>query len=749
MIPRRCALGAVRRTAATLLVAATLAPLAPAGPWAGEVAAQAVGDIHGVVRDAGSGRPLAGATVSVLGAAGSTQTLTDGSFVLPFPGANGTLLVEQLGYESTTRVFDGARSPLVIDLEPRPLAMDGLVVTGTLTEREAYRVVRPVNVLSGEALQRKLAGTVAATLRGEPGVWSSSMGPATARPVIRGMGGDRVLILEDGARVGDVSATHPDHAPAVEAASARRLEVVRGPAALLYGSNALGGVVNVVRDEIPTARAMDPYGTATVQSRTVNEAWSGSGSATAEVVDRLPVRAEVSARATDDLHTPEGDLANTDAETLSASLGGAWVLDEGHAGGALRVYRNHYGVPGGFEGGHAAGVRIEMDRVAGRVEAEVRRPDKTVHSIETRAQYSWYEHTEIETGGIFGTLFGRTLASVEGLARTRGVTEEGQGAWGLNASWEDLNFAGNLRTAPSQRYALAGFVVQEVEVGAWRLEGGLRYDHVWIRPDREELDASIGAIRSRTFGSVSGSLGLLYEPVEGLTVGGSLARAFRTPDVHELYSEGPHLAAYSYDVGNPSLAAETGTGLDLFTRLATRRVRGEVTAFLNDIAEYAYAENTGEISRVRLPVYQYRSNDARFVGAEASLDVSVVAGIGLGGSVSWVRGELQGSGDPLPMVPPLHGTVGVEYDGARWFLGSELEWASRQDRVGEFETPTSGYMAVHASAGVRLPMGGGTSVLTLAVENLTDATYRNHLSRVKQLLPEAGRGVSVTYRVAF
>lgn len=721
----------------------------------GQVGAQTLeheDEIEGFVRDAESGAPLAGALVTVLGARRGATTHGDGSFhIAGLPAGVHTVRVERLGYRTRTLEVstEGGGVLLVIELESSPMDISGLVVTGALTERAAAEALRPVNVLSGQDLQRRLQGTVAATLKSEPGVAVTSMGPATARPVIRGLSGDRVLMLEDGGRSGDMSSTGSDHASALDPSSARRIEVVRGPAAILYGSNALGGVINVIRDEVPSDVPHHPTGAVTLQGQSVTGAFGGGAHVRFGVTDHIPVRIEVGGRTSGDLRTPVGRLENTGVDTWNVGAGAAWVEERGHLGGAVRAYQNHYGIPGGFVGGHEAGVRIEMERVSTRVDGRLEGEWGPFRSIDIDGGYTWYRHLEIEPPNIIGTFFKLHTTSGDVLARHDAWGPFSNGAVGARASFEDFTFAGGLSTPNTRRSTLAGYVFEEIDLDPLRIEAGLRYD--WARTDPQEDDpnASIGAIRDRTFHAASGSIGLLYGFGGGFAAGASVARAFRTPDVNELYSEGPHLAAYAFEVGNPSLENEVGTGLDAFVRLDRERVSAELTAFRNDISGYIYPSETGETSRTNLPVYQFRGDDAVLRGFEGRLDWSLVGHLTFHGTLSYVEGRRDSGDTPLPLIPPLQSRLGLEYEHPRWFLRGETMFAGRQDRLDEFETATPGYTVFDLSAGLRVTVGGRLNVLTVSAENLTDREYRNHLSRVKEIMPEAGRGLSVTYRVVF
>ena len=709
--------------------------------------------VHGVVRDAETGAPLAGVVVQLAGARRSALTGSDGSFRLGLVGGNPdrALHVERLGYRSRTveLLGDAGGGRLVVELVPSPIALAGLVATGAITARTAEETLRPVNVVAGEELQGRLDGTVASALAGQPGLAVASMGPSTATPVIRGLGGDRVLVLEDGARVADVSSTGTDHATALDASSSRRVEVVRGPAALLYGSRALGGVVNVIRDEIPTTVPDRISGAASLSGATVSTSATGSVVSTFRVSDRVPLRIEASGRRAGDLKTPAGVLGNTAADTWSAGAGTSYVADWGYAGASFRSYRNDYGIPGGFVGAHQEGVRIEMERASTKFRAVVDQPTRLYERIEVLGAHTWYRHKEIEPPDILGTFFKRQGISAEVLAHHALTGPFSGGAMGLRASREDFSYGGGVQTPDSRRTTLAAFYFREVDLAPVRLEGGLRYDWTKTDPLRDDPHSEIGPVGDRTFQSVSGSLGVLYSAGSGVVLGATAGRAFRTPDVNELFSEGPHLAAYYFEVGNPLLDAETAHGADLFVRYGSDRLRAELTGFYNAISNYVYGRRTGEISRVLLPVYQYYGADAALSGFEAALDWDLGRGWAFHGAASHVRGELQNTGRPLPLVPPLQGRVSVEHEHPAWFVRAEADLAARQGRVDEFEEPTDGYVVFHAAAGVRIALAGRLNVITANLRNATNRTYRNHLSRVKEIMPEAGRGLSIAYRVVF
>ena len=732
-----------RYIAAVLLLGVGVSALAT--PGAAQVPEE--GEVRGIVRSAESGMPLAGATVMVLGTGGGAVTHGDGSFRIAVPDAERyRLRIDRLGYAAVALdVRPGEMA--TVDLEVAAIPLPEVVVTGVLGPTAANEAIQPSTVLAEEELQGQLSATIAQTIASLPGVAVSSMGPGTAQPVIRGLSGDRILMLEDGQRVGDVVNSGPDHATALSPSSARRIDLIRGPSAVLYGSNALGGVINVVREEVPRAVPSRATGFTSLQAQTATRAIGGSSEITVGVTEHVPLRIEASKRQGGDLRTPIGRLAGTQTDMWSASAGTSWVDDWGYAGGALRVHRNDYGIPGGFVGGHTNPVRTEQERFAGRFRSLIR-PGRALEAIEIDAGYTWYRHNEWEPPDILGTLFERQIASGEARARHAQWGPFASGAVGARVSWEQFGFGGALYNPNTRRRTQAVYLLEEIQLDPVSIEAGLRYDRVELEPNEEEL-SDIGHIRARSFGAVSGSLGALLRMTGQLTVGASVGRAFRTPDVHELYSEGPHLAANSFDVGNPSLETETGLGVDVFGRITGQRLSAEVTWFRNAISEYVFPQATGRLSRVRLPIYQFVGEDALMTGFESVFGWAMPAGFRVEAVASYVRGTIRATNEPLPFIPPLEGRLAVGYSPVDWFVEAEARMAGSQERTGQFEQPTDGYTVLGLSGGMRLTFAGRLHVVTLHIENLGDTEYRNHLSRVKEIMPEAARALNVSYRIVF
>jgi iron complex outermembrane recepter protein len=724
------------------------------------------GHIEGVVIEAGTGDPLPAVLVRIAEMRRQELTHEDGSFRLPdiAPGRY-TLVLERLGFRSLRQPVEvraGERVRLRIEMESTPIVIPGLVITGTIGARPHDEVLRPTDVLAGLDLARQLDHTLAGTLERQAGVSSASMGPAPARPVIRGLGGDRILILEDGERVGDVSYTSADHAVALDPISAARVEVVRGPQALFYGSNALGGVINLVREEIPASLPDRLHGRFSLQGQSVNTGAAGEAELTA-ALGTVATRLETSYRGAGDMRTPIGALENTEIRTFGGGVGASHISQRGHLGAAYRLYDSRYGIPPDSVSGHAFGVDVAMRRHALR--GELRRfGGMGPFSLGgADASYTWYHHQELEpsaAGPVLGTEYFLQTGSLQGALEHQGLAFLDRGAVGARGEWRNYEFNTGRAVVRSRELSGAVFFLEETAWHNLLFQAGGRYDWRRIVP-LTEGDERTGPVLTRMFGSVSGSVATLADLGHGVYVGGSVSRAFRTPSSDELFSRGPHLATYTFEVGNPNLREETALGMDALFRVERGDLHVELAAFQNRINGFIQTENTGEL-RQGLFVYRFVNREARFRGWEAVVQTTPVRWLALEMAAASVSASEVDTGEPLPFIPPLNGRVSGRVERASTFAGLGWRGAARQDRVptppediAAFEllppefVPTAGYGVFDATAGYHWSRRGQLHTLTLRVDNVTNVEYRNHLSRLKTFMPEAGRGVTLLYRVSF
>ncbi len=722
--------------------------------WAPLAAAQSTGTIRGRVMDADTGEPVALATVVLVESERGATVHEDGTFELVRVAAGRhTVRAQRLGYDSHARSVE-VRPGAVVELE---LRLHATVYRSRAIEVTADRAAsdEPAadRVLSGRQLRQQLGRTLAETLVNEAGVTQSSMGPAPARPVIRGLGGDRLLILEDGRSTGDLSSSSPDHAVALDPMNAERIEILRGPAALVYASNPAAGVVNVVRGQIPTSKPGHLHGSVSLQGETVNRGLSGGFNLTGPA-GPWAWKTDFSGRTASDMRTPEGPLPNTDGGNLHAALGATRFAASGWWGVSANLLESWYGIPGDFVGAHPNGIRVNMQRHQVDTRGEWQPEGGLFRRVEVLAHGSRYFHEELEYStarrayDIVGTDFVLRGARLQAVAHQRPQGAVVEGRFGWSGTWSRLTVGGFSYTPPATETGIALFGWQKRRWGAWSVETALRVDRFRVSPDREE-DSRIGRIRTRTFTPLSGGLKLMWN--RGLwETGATWLRTARMPSMKELYSEGPHLPAYSYEVGDPDLGVETGSNTDVFLQYASEAAAVRITLFHIRFGGYLYPRNTGEEAVARpLPIYQYTGADAALVGfesvAEWHLSRNWVATV----TASAVEGTLTDSGEPLPFIPPLTGKLDLAHTRGAVTLSSSLRLAAAQERTGAFETPTEGYAVWDLGVQWYGSRGGRLHTVAAKLDNVTDAAYRMHLSRVKAILPEPGRSFNLLYRLYF
>jgi iron complex outermembrane receptor protein len=738
----------------TLGILALVAGMAFTAPAA--ASAQA-GRIEGSVHDA-AGQPVAGAQVLVDGRLRAGSTGADGGFVVQEvqPGAR-RLRVLAMGYapaERTVTVAAGAAGePVRIRLEHTPLTLPGIQVTASPTAGEVGAVAQATSQLAGRALEREMGGTLAHTLRAQPGVAMRSMGPAATMPVLRGLTGDRVLVLHDGQRTGDLAGSADDHGVTVDPLAAQRVEVVRGPATLLYGNNALGGVVNVISDDVPAhvpgraewsagvhSESAYPGGAASLKvTAPLGGAWAGSlrlgGRSTGDV--RIPADAVLGSR-----------LRNTDMESWNGALGIGRAGERLEGGVVARAYRFGYGlpVPPGASPVSLRGRRWEL-----RAGGELRTSSPLAARVRADAAAQDYAHDEIDDAR------DHTLQRFALRTRTAGVRVHQRpggrlldGAWGLSGLWKAYSATGpEALTPPADSRGLGVFGFQELRlVGGASLQLGGRYDDYRIASTASD---KFGAGRARAFRAVSGSAGLRVPLADGWSAAVSTARSFRAPTVEELFSAAAHAGTGAVELGNPTLRAEHGFSVEGVLRAQTPRWTGQVAAYRNRVDDYVYLATRGDtvLYGVRLPVLEYAQGAAVLRGVEGQVEVVAARSLVVGMMGDWLHAE-HADGTPLSFMPPprLGGTV--RWDDGRWMLGADLHHEMRQDRVGAAaELPTPAHTTVRLTAGVRVPWAGSLHSITLRAENLTNEMHREATSRIKDFAPGPGRNLSLLYRVMF
>lgn len=703
---------------------------------------QAVSDVYLLLHP--KGRPREGRDLTAA---------ADGSFLIPdLPWGDYVLNINRTGYRVQileVRVHAEEERNVIVYLQPVVFETAPVVVTGSHMHSRIEPADELSSILRGRELDKELGLTLAATLKNETGLAMRAMGPAPARPVIRGLGGDRVVMSEDGGRTTDLSASSPDHAVTIEPFSVERIEVMRGPIVLTKTPSTLGGIVNVVRHEIPQDRHDNILGSVGFHAESANSGLLGS--AHAEIpLEPFMLRAELSARNAGDLRTPEARLRNSDSRSLDYAIGTSHIHESGFLGVSYRDYSLGYGVPGGFVGAHPQGVDIELERRQMNLRGTQVFDTEMLHDLAVVVNRAYYRHKEFEASGLIGSEYRIVNWNADLRATHHAHGALTGGMLGLDIEHRDFTVGGYVFTSPAVSFGIAPYLFERLRFGDLSIEAALRYSFNQVTPRAEKPDARIGVIRARRFSALSASATFLYELTDIVHLGVNLSRSNRMPTIEELYSEGPHLAAYSYETGNPDLDLERGVGMELFLYHHFESLSFNLNVFRSELESFIVPRNTGRINySTFLPIHATAGVPALFFGAEAQVEWRPWRSLTMQVALSQTQGSFRETGRPLPQIPPLKAMTGVDFRMDTWRFGLEAVMAARQDRVDEFEEPTAGYVIVNGSAQYSFTTGTTVHNVSAVVENLLDQPYRNHLSRIKVILPEAGVNLRFTYRLFF
>ena len=665
---------------------------------------------------------------------------------------------------------------------------DDIVVTAPYVER--LDILSGTSAISGEVLADKTRAQLGDILTSLPGVSATSFSPGASRPVLRGYQGNRVAVLTDGIGNIDASNTSADHAVTIDTLTVERIEVLRGPAVLLFGGQAVGGAVNALDKRIPRSipdedihiDALAGYGSAARD-------WSGGASIDMPLTERVIVHLDGSYRNSDDMrsggyvlspnlraevldfaaeeasegHLEEaseareladqrGQIPNSAVKSWTAGGGIAFIDEGGNLGVSFSIYDTNYGIPARPGASHAhdgeeptegeVPVTIGLRQYRFDLRGEVNLGEGLFEKLRLRAGYADYTHTEFE-GDEVGTVF-----NSQGIEARVELVQNDLGGWrgasGLQYQSRDLEAIGaEAFVPPNTTRQLGLFTLQEYTNGNLDAEIAIRFDTAKLRAD------TLGF--SRTFNNVSAAFGLGYH-IGDLKIGANISRTGRAPAVEELFSNGPHIATQAYEMGDPDLKSERAWNGELYARYETPATAFSATLYTNRFDNFIYEAETGDIED-DLPVFQYFQNDAKVWGIEFQASKRLASfgssDLSVDGVADYTRAKISAGGGDVPRIPPLRLLGGVELTNAHFDLRGEVEFNDDQTKTAAFETPTNGFTLVNASATWR-PFGRDRNIALIAsANNIFDVTARRAASFTKDFVPLTGRDFRVTARVSF
>ena len=646
--------------------------------------------------------------------------------------------------------------------------VEEVVVTSSALRESPLDVAQPTEVLSGDNLRRQIAASLGETLSAQLGVSSTYFGPTASRPIIRGLGGYRVQTLQDGLASLDVAGLSQDHSVTLESVVSQQIEVIKGPAALLYGSGAAGGLINVVSNRVPMKVPEKEFtGAAELRGDTAADERTGAVSLDGGT-GILALHADYFKRKTDDVEIPDfaqsdalrrqlvaageepddvrGHIPNTESDTRGGAFGASLIGDSVRGGLSWSRYESTYGIPGE----ESAFIDMKQNRYDGKADWDLKGPLTALHLT---GSYNDYTHTEFEAPAEPGTVFNQKAYDTRFT-----VDNELGGGWrgtvGVQYQHIDFEAIGSEAFVPTSTTKAASlFVFEERHFEDWTVELGARAEQQKI--DLADPSTSLPDYDAT---AISLSAGTVWKFAEEEALAVNITRTQRNPQATELYAnpDVPHVAAQRFSTGDPNLNKETAITADVSLRRTGDGVRWTVNAYYNDYTDYIFENPTGQFiptdAGEEFQLFQYLQGDAKFYGFEAEVEFPLWQQgedhLELRLASDYVRGKLD-NGDNLPNIPPLRVGAGLHYDVGQWHLGTQVFYYDKQDQIAANELPTDSYTMVDADTSYRLPMAESAVFLFLKGTNLLDEDARQHSSPLKDIAPLPGRSFHVGVRAEF
>jgi len=641
--------------------------------------------------------------------------------------------------------------------------LEEVVVTAPLQDKASESAV-PVTVLSDEELRLKVGHSIGETLKNELGITSQSFGPGVGTPVIRGQSGPRVRVLSNGIGSNDVSAISPDHATSVEPLLAERVEVLRGPATLLYGSGAIGGVVNVIDNRIPGKLPDKLLGGALEQrfdstsdeTSTVMKIEGGKGNLAYHLDgfyrnrNNLDIGGSAidvnAAQATDPslnvTQNTQGTINNTSADAISGSAGVSLVGDPGFVGVSINRLENNYGIaPDGT--GETARIDLKQDKYD--FKSELKDPFKFAESLRMKLGYTDYKHTEIADGEPGSFFTNKTYESrLELTHNPVGIFRGMVGFQAIAGDFAAIDKSSNEVIVPqtlSNSYGV--FAVESFDLGAFANQLGIRVEDTTLEPQ---------GFSSLNYVPVSASASSLWKINDSNSLNLAITRSQRAPQVQELLANGYHDATRSFEVGNLNLREETSYNLDLGYKFKADWVKAQIDLFHNWAGDYIYQQRNGEFID-DAPVLETRQADATFMGYESKLIFPLLqnrlGSVDLTLFSDFTRGQFV-NGSDVPRMPPLRFGFQLDHSKGEWNTNLRLTRGEAQTHSGDNDTATAGYLLLSLGTQYQVLDLHGADVMVFAkANNLLNENIRNSTSYLRNFAPEPGRGAEIGFRVSY
>jgi iron complex outermembrane receptor protein len=702
--------------------------------------------LRGTVTLSDSGKPIHNVLVTILQLKRTVDTDENGKYEFQgVPPGKYDIVAHLDRVPDIVRSVDlsgGGESTLDFQIELSGVS-EQVTITATGTEQAVSSSIQSVEVIGSVDLAKKSPVSLGEALDGELGVAKRSFGPGTARPVIRGFDGDRVLVLQDGNRVGGLGFESGDHAEPVDVLTVERVEIVKGPATLLYGSSAIGGVVNTISGHDSAHKGFNGYVTGLGSTNGPN----GGGSGGFEYgTEKWLFWGNGAGNGSGDYSSPIGTVQNSFSREVSAAAGFGYYPTKGFFSFNYNFDKRRYGIPFDPAEEDPEVVFLNPKRNSFEFRGGFRDTGSFIEAGTFTGQYNHYTHGEINSfTSEVNTAFTNKTFLYQGVfdQKKEGRLSGRFGFWGLH---RDFAAAGEEALAPPTKgNAIAVFGLETLDFERLSVQFGGRVENNRYRPEETE---ERGILPNRSFTGFSGAVGIRVPTWEGGAFVANYSHSYRAPALEELYNNGPHPGNLAFEIGDPNLNRELGDGLDFGIRHSSKRVRFEANGFFYRIKDFIFLAPTGEIED-GLTVAEYVQGTTRYAGTEARFDAALHPAIWLNLGLDYVNAKLTDTDTPLPRIPPLRGRVGLELRYKGLLVNPEMVMANHQDRVFTTETPTAGYATFNISGSYLIARQHVAHIISFNFFNVGDALYRNHLSFIKEFAPEMGRGLRATYTLRF
>jgi len=725
--------------------------------------------ISGFIINDNDQTPIHGANIYFKKLGIGTVSQVDGRFVLDdLPYGEISLTISMIGYKDKEKsiVLDKTSYDLgVIYMLRETIKIEEIIV-------DAHHELQPKSFssniyITGGQYHSNLKSSLALTLDEETGLSIRSMGQGTTQPVLRGYSGDRFLLTEDGITAGDLSNTSIDHTVSMDMASYNKVRVIRGPEALLYGSNTIGGVINVSRQIDSETRLKKTSLQGILGTESSNSSLFGN------VVCYLPLnykhqlRFSLLSRNTGDQISPIGPIANTALSNFEVTGSYSYFGKDYRSTFSYGQLAMNYGIPGSPDG-HISGVDIDMNKNTQKFNVHKDISILGFQTLDIDQRYINYGHTELEKGSSYpSVILDQQIFSLQNTLKGPKLH--------IGSLFQYRNFqAGGFYWTPdTKELNIAVFGLVEREIYNFTLQLSSRAEYLSVIPDVQDRLSNIDTsqVLQRDYSIFSAGIGVFrswknWEFSFGIMLTG------RAPGIEDLYSDGPHLGTYAYEIGQPTLNLEKTIGLEASLEHHTDKSEIRMTGYQNFSPNYHISSKMGECEEKFVDgeghpcagadfiewgsgssgwLYKYQMQGLRVsvYGLESELKYKLTNSINLYGSISLIRGENLSDNTPLAYMPPDKFLFSTELDLNPITATLTLKKVSSQERLGEFETRTDGYFLTDISGTYIINSSNIIHKIIFRIDNIFDQEYYNHLSRMKLIMPEKGRSIGIQYRLVF